>query len=277
MIKPKIQKKLLFPSILWERSINIYQKRGRILILGGSREKPQNILKVAEVISNLMSFCILGYPEGLEKIFKKFLPKNIESLPLPETKSGSISYKSLEKIMEKSKNADLVILGLDLSKNQETLFLIQKLIPEIKKWKILSDEGIETLEIQKTPINSFLFIQKEEITKLIKKPKKEIREKRFKVLLDLACKINSFVIWEDGDLIMNVNKKVSKEGEIIITNKETQASNKAAFLGILASFLVQNPHKIWEASASASYFYKFYLKTNDIDKTISFLEKEGEA
>lgn len=259
MVKLDIQDKPLFPEIFWEIPLNIYQTKGKVFILTGEKELKETF-KTISTISDLKSKVSIAFPENLKEIYKN-LPNEIEKLPLPVNRAKSLSLKGEKEILKESEKADLILIGLGFSKNPETIFLIKKIIPQIKKPLLLAKEGIEN-----PSRDSFLYLYQGEIGKICHFNLKEIKEKRFLILPEITKNFQSLV-WETEDIL-----NVSEKGEIILTQKDKEKSEPFVFLGILASLLAQNPQKSWPALVSASFLYKIYLKEGNLKKAISWSE-----
>lgn len=72
---------------------------------------------------------ITGIPKSLNEIMEVKLTE-VMTLPLPETKDFSLSLKCYDEIKKKLSWADAVLIGPGLSKNEETMELVRKIVTE---------------------------------------------------------------------------------------------------------------------------------------------------
>ena len=143
-----IQKKLLYPDILWKRPVYFYKsKAGRLLILAGSQGKSGAAILTSEAaFRSGTGVLTLGFPEGLKSIYKGLLPDAM-TLPLPETPSHSLAKGSGKEILDYTNSVDLVVMGPGLSQNAETLALIWELLFKIEKPVVLDADGLNAFSL----------------------------------------------------------------------------------------------------------------------------------
>jgi len=117
---------------------------GKILIIAGSVG-----MSGAAVLASMASLrsgaglVYLGIPQGLSNIVQERLTEVI-TIPLKETKSGSVSLAALRQIRPLLKRCDLVLIGPGLSKDKQSRGLTRKLLTEIKIPVILDADGINS-------------------------------------------------------------------------------------------------------------------------------------
>ena len=276
------QKKLIFSDLIWNRPLHLYQKAaGNIFVVAGSRGRENIPIQIMEAAFRSGTGSLtLGYPVGLKSGYKNLLPKEM-SLPLPETLSGSLSIKGLKEILDFSCKTGLTIIGPGISKNAETLHLIWEIIFNIKSNLVISDNSVQALLIGLNLIKSkghsplefakarningastILCLTPNEGMSLLK-----VLDERYKNLT-----ITSFVnsknklVYElallTGWQIALLDKEVvaSNGGIIIITGDTDLSLHQNVFLGILGTFLSQNPSLPFEAINTAAYVFKRALE-----------------
>ncbi|MFH1857985.1 MAG: NAD(P)H-hydrate dehydratase, partial [Candidatus Omnitrophota bacterium] len=69
----------------------------------------------------------------------------VMTLPFPETKAGTFSQKALPSIVEKSESVDAVAIGPGLSQHPETVRLVRRLIPKLKRPMVIDADGLNAL------------------------------------------------------------------------------------------------------------------------------------
>jgi len=87
----------------------------------------------------------LGIPKGLNNAIIKIKPKEVMTLPLPETKDATVSLASFKKIRDFSKNCDVLAIGPGLSQDKSTQSLIKKVICSINKPMVIDADGLNAL------------------------------------------------------------------------------------------------------------------------------------
>ena len=75
---------------------------------------------------------MLGVPEGLIDIVENKLTEAVK-FPLPQTRSISIAKKAAKKVLEVSKNAQVLVVGPGISTHSETKNFITQLITKVRK------------------------------------------------------------------------------------------------------------------------------------------------
>ena len=142
-----IQKKLLYPKILKKRLKDAHKKsHGQVLVIAGSKGMTGAAALACKATMRAGAGIVtLAYPESLKEIYKDLLVE-VMTIPCPETADGTLSYKALNLLLEKSKYFDIVIVGPGLSKNNETGKLIQDLVAKLEKPIVLDADGLNALE-----------------------------------------------------------------------------------------------------------------------------------
>jgi NAD(P)H-hydrate epimerase len=125
------------------RSINSYKySSGKVYAIAGSKGLTGAAYLCTE--SALISgsgAVILGIPDSLNVIMAKKLTE-VMTNPLPETSEHTFSISGYDKIKEKIKWSDCLLLGPGVSKNPETLELLSKIISENDVPIVLDADGL---------------------------------------------------------------------------------------------------------------------------------------
>lgn len=278
-----IQNKLLFPEILWERPVHYYKsKAGKVLILAGSKGMTGAAMLAAEaVFRSGTGILTLGFPDRIKDFYKDLLPEAM-TMALPSTLSDSLSKEGHDAILEQAKSCDVSLLGPGLSTNAETVQLIWDLIFELETPIVLDADGINALA---TGIE--VMRKKESVefmTDFFKKVKgcliltphpgeahriiKAVNEggydpKKFtpKYIEMHKPEIARFITEKIGCItVLKGANTVIANSERIIVNKVggpelATAGTGDVLSGIIASFVAQNPKKMFEATATAVYLH----------------------
>lgn len=255
-----IQDHLLFPEILWKRPQNIYKRQcGKILILAGSRGMAGAAVLATEAAFRAgAGIVLLGFPNKIKDICRKVLPETM-SIPLISTPSGSISFKAYQQIMEISSDVDLLAIGPGLSRNNETLDLVKKLILNIEKPMLLDADGLNAL-INKTEILSkkknptIITPHPGELGRLLKKKPAEINKDRLRIAAEAASALNAITVLKGNETVIsepNGRNVVNKTGGPELAT----AGTGDILLGILSTFCAQNLNKLFEASVTSVYLH----------------------
>ena len=87
----------------------------------------------------------LGIPKSLNNAIIKIKPKEVMTLPLPETKEGTLSLSGHKKIKDFIDTVDVLIAGPGLTQNKSTQALVRKVISKIDKPTVIDADGLNAL------------------------------------------------------------------------------------------------------------------------------------
>ncbi len=119
---------------------------GHILIIAGSAGLSGAAVLCAEAALRAGAGLVtLGIPEGLNTAIIRIKPKEIMTLPLPQTQEGALSLKGYKKIKDFIKKIDVLVVGPGLSQNKSTQDLVRRLISEIDKPMVVDADGLNAL------------------------------------------------------------------------------------------------------------------------------------
>ena len=135
------------PTRLLPRKINSNKNDfGHIFILAGSRPySGAAVLCAAGAMRSGAGLVTLGIPEGLNTALIKIKPKEVMTLPLPETTSGSLSTRAYSKIKDFSRKIDILVIGPGLSRENSAQSLARKIIRNIARPMVIDADGLNAL------------------------------------------------------------------------------------------------------------------------------------
>jgi NAD(P)H-hydrate epimerase len=115
---------------------------GKVFVLAGSRKFTGAPFMCAQAAMRTgAGAVILGTPMSVQSVLaRKFTEVMIA--PLDETADGSVSFSAFEEIRERVDWADVVVIGPGMSRDPETLNLILKLIPAIRRPLVLDADAL---------------------------------------------------------------------------------------------------------------------------------------
>lgn len=87
----------------------------------------------------------LGIPKSINISIIKIKPREVMTLPLPETKEGTLSYAGYVKIIKFIEKIDVLVIGPGLSQNKSTQSLVRKLYLKTKKPVVIDADGLNAL------------------------------------------------------------------------------------------------------------------------------------
>jgi len=87
----------------------------------------------------------LGIPQGINSAIIKIKPVEVMTLPLPETKEGSLGINGFDRIKTFLEKCDLAVIGPGLTQNISTQKLLLKLLSKIDKPMVIDADGLNAL------------------------------------------------------------------------------------------------------------------------------------
>ncbi|MCX5710151.1 MAG: NAD(P)H-hydrate dehydratase [Candidatus Omnitrophica bacterium] len=119
---------------------------GHVFILAGSpRYSGAAVLCAEAAIRSGAGLVTLGIPKGINNAVMKIKPKEVMTLPLPETKEGALSSSSLKKIKDFAKRADVIVIGPGLGLDKSTQVLVRKVVRAVRKPIVIDADGLNAL------------------------------------------------------------------------------------------------------------------------------------
>lgn len=262
-MKPIEQDKLLFPQILAPRPKDA-QKRsvGRVMIVAGSEGMSGAATLCCEAAMRAgAGIVLLAYPSSLNDIYTRLIPEAL-TLPSDETKDKTLALSSLDKIFEKAKEYDVILIGPGLSQHEETRHLICKLFKRLKdlqKNVVLDADGLNAFSGYTELLTEWgdgktvLLPHAGEMARLMSLDVDNIERDREWLVKKMAKKWKSI-------LVIKGFKTVISDGDRVIINKTggpelATAGTGDALAGMTAAYWAANIKLPFEAVATAVYLH----------------------
>lgn len=135
------------PARLLHRRVNAHKGDfGHILILAGSARFSGAAVLCAEAsMRSGAGLVTLGIPLSLNTAIVKIKSKEVMTLPLPETKQGTLSLAAYKKIEAFGKNIDILAIGPGLGQDRSTQALVRRVVNKINKPMVIDADGLNAL------------------------------------------------------------------------------------------------------------------------------------
>jgi len=165
------------------------------------------------------------------------------TLPLPETKQGTLSCEALEEIIGFSDRCQALVLGPGLSRNPETQKLVREILKNLKLPLVLDADGINALAGKVEIISSYegplvLTPHPGELSRLKGVSVPDIQKDRIKAAVDLASTTGKIVVLKGAATVI-----AEPEGSCWVntTGNPGMASGGTGdvLTGIIGGFLAQ--------------------------------------
>jgi NAD(P)H-hydrate epimerase len=278
------QTKPLFPKLLWQRPVHFYKaEAGKVMVIAGSKTMTgAAILACEAVFRSGTGVLVLGFPEGLKKIYSEILPEAM-TLPLPETPAQTLAKNADKLIFDQADACDSIIIGPGLSQNAETILLAWEVITKTKKPIVVDADGLSALAKGIGVMRSkedLIYLKKYfssmeseliltphpgealKIYQAIKPSAKPdikvtanyIENNKEKVAPILSEYLHAYVVLKGNDTVV-----CDRDGKIVVNKvggpELATAGSGDVLSGIVGSFIGQNPKEIFEACCTAVYLH----------------------
>lgn len=232
---------------------------GHILILAGSGRFSGAALLCAEAALRAGAGLVtLGIPKSINPAMIKNKPKEVMTLPLPETREGTLALAALTKITSFLKNTDVLIIGPGLGKNKSTYALIRKIIARTHISTVIDADALNAL-------NDYLQILKLHKGEIILTPHQMEMSRLFSVSLDFLKKSRKLVAkkyakYYNSTIILKGHNSVVTDGiKHLYINKTgnpgmATAGSGDVLSGIVGAFLSQGLNG-FKAAKYATYIH----------------------
>lgn len=133
-------------TLLPKRPTNTHKgDYGHTLVVAGSKGKggAAGLTGLAALRAGA-GLVTLAVPESCHQALE-FNPLETMTVALPETKSGCISTKAIDTIMENLKGKSALAIGPGLSTDKETIQLLETLLPQVECPLVIDADGINAL------------------------------------------------------------------------------------------------------------------------------------
>ena len=120
---------------------------GKILILAGSSRFSGAALLCAEAtLRSGAGSVTVGIPASVNAALIKNKTKEVMTLPLPETKIGSLSLRAFSRIKSFLKHTDILIIGPGLDNHASTYGLVRKIVKQETLPMVLDADALGALK-----------------------------------------------------------------------------------------------------------------------------------
>lgn len=187
----------------------------------------------------------LGIPKSLNSIMERKLTEEM-TLPLPETREGTLSKRAYKKITGFARKCDGLVIGPGLSQNSRTQSLIRSLIKDLKIPMVIDADGLNALAGHLKILRARSSRQRAtiitphpgEMARLISKKISQIQKNRKTVAEKFADEYNVTTVLKGYQTVV-----ASSEGRVYINNTGNPGMASGGcgdvLTGIAGSFLAQ--------------------------------------
>ncbi|MCM8780222.1 MAG: NAD(P)H-hydrate dehydratase [Candidatus Omnitrophica bacterium] len=216
-----MSKIMRLPAQLLHRKIDSHKGDfGHILILAGcARFSGAAALCAEAALRSGAGLVTLGIPEGINSALIKIKPREVMTLPLAQTKEGTLSLSAYRKIKDFAKKIDIFALGPGLSSDKSTQKLVRKIVKMIEKPMVIDADGLNALVghldiLKMRRAETIVTPHSGEMGRLINKSAQFIQNNRNTIAKEFASRYNLTIILK-GFRTLVANKRniyVNKTG-----------------------------------------------------------------
>lgn len=231
---------------------------GHLFILAGcARFSGAAVLCAEAAMRSGAGLVTLGIPQSLNCAIIKIKPKEVMTLPLPQTQDGTLSLAGLRKIKDFLKKVDVAVLGPGLGKNKSTYSLVLKLLPGITQATVIDADGLNALAghskiLRERQRAAILTPHPGEMARLLGVSVENVETKRKEIARRFAKDYNCIVVLKGHETVVTDNL-----GKVYVNNTGNPgmatAGSGDVLTGIIAAFLGQG------LSAFSAAKYAVYL------------------
>ncbi len=232
---------------------------GHILILAGSsRFSGAALLCCQAAMRSGAGLVTLGIPKSINIALIKNKPKEVMTLPLPETKKGTLSLKAFATISRFLKNVDVLIIGPGLGNHKSTYALIRKIIKKTNQPIIIDADAINALSKHLRILKDhkgeiILTPHQKEISRLLNIDINFVKKNRKVVAKKYAKYYNTLIVLKGHATIVTDGKKqlyINKTGNPGMAT----AGSGDVLSGIIGAFTAQGLD-VFKAAKYATYIH----------------------
>lgn len=181
-------------------------------------------------------------PRSLNQIFEIKLTE-VMSLPLPETRSGTLSLKAFPLISSFPRKIDVLALGCGATTESSTVKLVHKIISSLDTFLILDADGINAVSLDKDILkkrkSSRLILTPHlgEFSRLTGKDREYIKNNRKELAKEFALRYNLI-------LVLKGHRTLITDGDMVFENTTgnpgmATAGSGDVLTGIISGFAAQ--------------------------------------
>jgi len=188
-------------------------------------------------------YSILATPQSAVPIISSMAPELV-CIPLEETFEKAISQKALAKALDKSKDADIYLIGSGIGTEESTVEFVSQYIQQLTdrgENLIVDADALNCLAIKQDiflPVNSIITPHPKELSRLMKISVEEIEKDRIKSARDAAQKFNTIVLLKGANTVIaepNGNVYINQTGNSGLAT----AGSGDVLAGMIAGFAAQ--------------------------------------
>lgn len=215
----------------------VFNVAGSIGMTGAAYMSSLSSLKVGA------GYSILATSQSVVPVISSMAPE-IVCIPLEETEEKAISQKALEKALDKSKDADVFLIGPGIGTEESTVEFVSQFIQQLTdrgETLIVDADALNCLAIKEDvflPINSIITPHAKELSRLMKVPVEKILKDRIKFARDAAQKFNTIVVLKGAKTVIaepNGNIYINQTGNSGLAT----AGSGDVLAGMIAGFVAQ--------------------------------------
>ncbi len=245
------------PAQLLQRKVDSHKGDfGHIFVLAGSaRFSGAAVLCAYATIRSGSGLVTLGIPKSLNNAIIKIKPKEVMTLPLPETNEATLSVKAYKKIKDFIKKVDILVIGPGLGQNKSTQSLVRKIIAKIDRPTVIDADGLNALvgHLDLLKATRILTPHPGEMARLLKISVDKVQKNREDVTQRFARDYKATVVLKGHNTVVadyRGNCYVNKTGNPGMAT----AGSGDALTGMIAAFLGQGLDA-FEAAKYAVYLH----------------------
>jgi ADP-dependent NAD(P)H-hydrate dehydratase / NAD(P)H-hydrate epimerase len=235
------------PTLLSRRRLNSHKgDYGHILILAGSaRYSGAAVLCAEAAMRSGAGLVTLGIPSGLNNAVIKIKPKEVMTLPLPQTRAQSLSLSGYGRIKSFLKEADVVLLGPGLSRDRSTQKLARKIVEGAGRPLVIDADALNALagniealrSRAKKPVSTVITPHPGEMGRLLHRGVAAVQRDRKAIAKKFAFDYNVTVVLKGHQTVVADNRsrfyinKTGNPGMATAGSGDVLSGMIAAFLG----------------------------------------------
>lgn len=253
------------PTRLLYRKINSSKKDfGHVLVLAGSlRYSGAAVLCAQATLRSGAGLVTLGIPNSLNNAVIKIKPREVITLPLPQTRQAALSLTGYKEIKEFIKKIDVIAIGPGIGQDKSTFALVRKLTANIDKPLVIDADGLNALsgylEVLRKRRDegreTILTPHPGEMARLTESTVKEVQDKRVNLAKCFAEEYKVILVLKGHNTII-----VDYKGNIFINKTGNPGMASAGtgdvLTGMIAAFLAQGLDS-FNAAKYAVYLHGF--------------------
>ncbi|MDP4038601.1 MAG: hypothetical protein Q8P54_01365 [bacterium] len=253
---------LLYSSIIFNKPINKLSLP-RILVIGGSSEKLKNVSLCYEALQNSNTTLTLALPDTLKQAVA-----TLEAVFLHANPIGSVLKDNTDHLLDLASDANLLIIGVDMTLGSQAQIVVEKLLQECDKPVIVTDEVIKVFQFSPSILERssklILFLNTNSLVKIanyLKIPVKIRPDRGIYNRADLIKSIagkqgqalaavsrpglrkNYFICHDSGQIICYDSKKPNEVGLVNFEGNDL-SEYLGTVIGLVGSFLADYSNEI---------------------------------